>query len=395
MVGPVEYDPFSEEVMRDPAPIYKRLRDEAPAYYCEKWNCWALSRFADIWKASGDTKHFTATKGTTSAHVLTKVQPVTPMLNLMDPPQHTKLRSAMREYFAAPEVAPLEPMIRQMARDSLAAARERGRLDVMGDLASKVAVTVACTVNGLPVEDGPILNDLVWRFFKRAPGVEGMTPDGMAAFGELDAYFRKLIQQRRKEAPRDNVLGTLLTIEIDGQKLDDSAISSHLAMLIIGGAETFPKTFANAIRRLAEHPAQRAECVANPALIPDAFTESLRYDMPTQFLCRVATKEIEFHGRTLQPGQPVLFLYPSGNHDEREFPDPDVFDIRRKPPRILSFGFGPHSCIGINVARLEARVCLEETLAAIPEYALDLPNAERLVTDFVQGYAKFPVTFRT
>jgi cytochrome P450 len=115
--------------------------------------------------------------------------------------------------------------------------------------------------------------------------------------------------------------------------------------------------------------------------------------MPTQFLCRVVTRDVEFHGQTMKPGQPVLFLYPSGNRDEREFVDPDVFDIHRRPKRIMSFGYGPHSCIGINVARLEARVCLEETLKAIPDYELDLDSAERLVTDFVQGYAKFPVTF--
>ncbi len=389
----VEYDPFSAEVMNDPGPIYKRMRDEAPAYYNEKWDCWALSRFADIWRASADIKHFTAAKGTTSAHLLTKVQPVTPMLNLMDPPEHSKLRSAMRAYFAAPEVAPLESMIRQMARDSLAAARDAGGLDAMGDYSSLIAVTVACKVNGLPVEDGALLNDLVWRFFAREEGTEGMTADGLAAFGELDAYFRKLIAERRKKPGPDSVLQTLLTTEVGGEKLDDAAISSHLAMLIIGGSETFPKTFANIARRLAEHPDQRAECVADPSLLPDAFTEGLRYDMPTQFLCRSVTKEIEFHGKTMKPGQPVLFLYPSGNHDDREFENPEIFDIHRKPARILSFGYGAHSCIGINVARLEAKVCLEELLAVAPDYQLDLDNAERLVTDFVQGYAKFPITF--
>ena len=389
----VEYDPFSEEVMRDPMPIYKQMRDEAPAYYSEKWDCWALSRFADIWKASADIKHFTATKGTTSAHLLTKVQPVTPMLNLMDPPEHSKLRSTMRAYFAAPEVAPLEQMIRQMARDGLEAARDAGSMDVMSGYSSPIAVTVACKVNGLPVEDGPLLNDLVWRFFGREEGIQGMTPDGLAAFGEMDAYFRQLIGERRRNPGPDSVLQTLLEIELGGEKLDDSAISSHLAMLIIGGSETFPKTFANIVRRLGEYPDQRAECTADPSLIPDAFTEGLRYDMPTQFLCRSVTKDVEFHGQTMKPGQPVLFLYPSGNHDEREFENPDVFDIHRKPARIMSFGYGAHSCIGINVARLEAKVCLEELLAAAPDYQLDMDNAERLVTDFVQGYAKFPITF--
>ncbi len=389
----LEYDPFSVEVMHDAMPIYKLLRDEAPAYYSEKWNFWALSRFQDIWTASGDTKHFTAAKGTTSAHLLTKVQPVTPMINLMDPPQHSQMRSTFRPYFSAPEVAGLEPMIREMAASSLSAARDKGRIDAMAELSSPIAVTVACKVNGLPVEDGPILNDLVWRFFKREEGHEGMTEDGLAAFGEMDVYFKEQIARRRAAKPQHDVLGTLLSIEIDGQKLTDDAISSHLSMLIIGGAETFPKTFANALRRLAEHPDQRAECVRDRSLIPDAFNEALRYDMPTQFLCREVTKEVEFHGQTLKPGQAVLFLYPSGNHDEREFQNPDVFDIHRRPPRILSFGYGPHSCLGINVARLEARVCLEETLEAIPNYQPDLENAERLVTDFVQGYAKFPLTF--
>jgi cytochrome P450 len=389
----LEYDPFSEEVMRDPGPIYKRMRDEAPAYYCEKWDCWALSRFADIWKASADVKHLTATRGTTSAHLLTKVQPVTPMLNLMDPPEHSKLRSAMRAYFAAPEVAPLESMIRDMARQSLAQAVEAGGMDAIVDYSAPIAVTVACTVNGLPVEDGPLLNDLVWRFFARQEGTVGMTADGLAAFGEMDTYFKKLIAQRRKNPGPPSVLQTLLETEVDGAKLDDSAIASHLSMLIIGGSETFPKTFANIVRRLAQHPDQRAECVADPSLIPDAFTEGLRYDMPTQFLCRSVTQPMEFHGQTFQPGQAVLFLYPSGNHDDREFDDPERFDIHRKPARILSFGYGPHSCIGINVARLEAKVCLEELLSVAPDYALDEANAERLVTDFVQGYAKFPVTF--
>jgi cytochrome P450 len=284
-------------------------------------------------------------------------------------------------------------MIREMAASSLSAARDRGRIDAMTELSSPIAVTVACTVNGLPVEDGPILNDLVWRFFKREEGHEGMTEDGLAAFGEMDVYFKEQIARCRAAKPQHDVLGTLLCIEIDGQKLTDDAISSHLSMLIIGGAETFPKTFANALRRLAEHPDQRAECVRDPGLIPDAFNEALRYDMPTQFLCREVTKEVEFHGQTLKPGQAVLFLYPSGNHDEREFQNPDVFDIHRRPPRILSFGYGPHSCLGINVARLEAKICLEETLEAIPNYQPDLENAERLVTDFVQGYAKFPLTF--
>jgi cytochrome P450 len=164
-------------------------------------------------------------------------------------------------------------------------------------------------------------------------------------------------------------------------------------MLIIGGSETFPKVFANCMRWLGEHPEQRAECVADPGLIPDAFIEVLRFDMPTQFLCRSLKKDVPIHGKTMKTGQPVLFLYPSANRDPREFENPDRFDIHRRPPRILSFGQGTHLCLGIHAAKLEGRICLEETLKRIPDYEVDFAGAERLVTDFVQGYASLPVTF--
>ncbi|MEE9609049.1 MAG: cytochrome P450, partial [Myxococcota bacterium] len=122
--------------------------------------------------------------------------------------------------------------------------------------------------------------------------------------------------------------------------------------------------------------------------------EILRYDMPTQFLCRSVINDVEIRGKTLKVGQPVLFLYPSANRDEREFRDPDRFDIKRDIPRLLSFGHGTHACIGIHVAKMEGKVCLEETLRRIPEYEVHLDRAQRLVTDFVQGYASLPISFR-
>jgi len=390
----VQYNPFSDDVIKgDPLPIYKQLRDEAPAYYLEEFDTWALSRFEDIWKASGDMKNLTAADGTTSAHLLTKVQPVTPMINNMDMPDHGRLRSSFRKPFAAPEVAKLEPMIREIARDRLAAAKDKGGLDVLHEMTAHVAVTVACSISGLPIEDGPFLNDLVWRFFKREEGHDGATEAGLAAMGEMFAYFIEQVHARRKSGPKDDVLQTLLEFEQNGEKLDDESLASHLAMLIIGGSETFPKTFASIVRRLWEHPDQRKMCVDDPGLIPDAYNEGLRYDMPTQFLMRKVKKTVTFADQEMTEGQAIMFLYHSGNHDEREFPEPDKFDILRRPPRIMSFGYGPHSCLGVNVARLEGKVCLEELLKAHPEYEVDLENSERLLTEFVQGYWKLPITF--
>lgn len=390
----VDYDPFSDEIIHgDPLPIYKRLRDEAPAYHLAGYDTWVLSRFEDVWKGSADTKHLTAEKGTSSAHLLTKVQPVTPMINNMDAPDHTRLRSAFRPAFAAPEVAKLEPMIRRIARERLEACLEQGRMDVIHDFSAHVAVTVACTISGLPAEDGPHLNALVWRFFAREEGVRGMTRGGLAALEEMFGYFHEQIARRRRERPRDDVLQKLLEFEQGGKRLDDDALASHLSMLIIGGSETFPKTLANVVRRLGQHPDQRLRCVEDPTLIPDAYNEGLRYDMPTQFLMRQVKRSFELAGARMQEGQNVMFLYHSANHDEREFPDPDRFDVLRRPPRILSFGYGPHSCLGVNVARLEGRVCLEELLARAPDYAVDETGAERLVTEYVQGYWRLPIVF--
>ncbi|MBK7947878.1 MAG: cytochrome P450 [Deltaproteobacteria bacterium] len=391
----VDYNPFADAIIHgDPLPIYKRLRDEAPAYYLEEFDTWALSRFEDIWKASADMKNLTAANGTTSAHLLTKVQPVTPMINNMDAPDHTRLRSEFRKAFAAPEVAGLEPMIRRIAKERLSACLDAGRIDVIHDYSAHVAVTVACTISGLPAEDGPFLNELVWRFFQREEGVRGMTSAGLAALTEMFGYFHEQIARRRRSGARDDVLQKLLEFEQNGRPLDDDALASHLSMLIIGGSETFPKTLATIVRRLAQHPDQRRACIDDPGLIPDAYNEGLRYDMPTQFLMRQVKRPVEFAGAQMKEGQGIMFLYHSGNHDEREFPDPDRFDIRRRPPRILSFGYGPHSCLGVNVARLEGRVCLEELLARVPDYAVDEAGAERLLTEYVQGYWKLPITFR-
>lgn len=388
----VQYDPFSPEIMDgNPYPVYKQLRDEAPAYFLEEHNAWALSRFEDIWNASLDKDNLICSKGTTSAQVLLKVQPVTPMINTMDPPDHTELRVALRGWFMPGAIRKTEAMIQEVVDRHFAASLEKGTFDVMGDFASQVSVTTVCMLCGFPLEDAEMLNDLVWRFFGREEGVDGMTEDGLAAMTEMAVYFMGLAARRRQAPPQDDVVGMFLNVEVGGRKLTDEEIGSHLSMLMIGGSETFPRTFAQFMRRLAEHPDQRAECVADSSLIPNAYHETLRYDMPTQFLCRTVVNPVEFHGKTFEPGQGVCLIYPSGNRDDREFKNPDVFDIHREIPRTLSFGQGIHLCLGMHVARLESRLCMQSVLREIPEYEVDLEGGEWFRTDFVQGFASLPI----
>ncbi len=390
----IDYDPFSEEVMKDPHPIYARLREEAPCYHLEKWDAFALSRFEDIWKASMDAKNYSTARGTTAAHLLTKVQPVTPMLNLMDPPAHTALRSQIRKFFTPGRVASLEPQIRQIVDDAFESIPGAGSVDLYNDVASKISVKVACLANGFPLQDAEKLNGLVWRFFGREEGVEGMTQDGLAAMMEMTAYFAGLIQQRRKRPSEGgSPVDSVLDIEIDGRRFTDEEAGSHLSLFLIGGAETFPKVFSSAIYLLHKHPEQRAQCVADSSLIPDAFNETLRFDMPTQFLMRTLLNDVELQGVTMRAGCPVMFLYPSANRDKREFENPDVFDIKRRPPRILSFGHGIHACIGAHFARLEGKLALESTLQHMPEYVVEEDQLKRIRTEFVQGWESMPVTF--
>jgi cytochrome P450 len=391
----VDYDPFAEDVRKDPYPVYRRLRDEAPAYYLPKYDAWALSRFQDVWDASSDPESYSTAKGVSPAQVLTKEQPVTPMLNTLDPPAHTQLRTVIRQCFLPKHLRSLEPVARKLFEDLLDQAIARGNsCDLVGDLGSQLSVRVACMAIGLPASDATYLNRLVQAFFHHDPDTQGMSPEGLSALQELTDYCLYRIREcRRKPQDRAEAIHALARFELDGRRFSDEDAASHVTMLVIGGSETFPKTLANAAVRLWQNPDQRRECARNPSLVPDAYNESVRFDMPTQFLCRTLKRDVELHGQKLRKGQSAMFLYASANHDEREFPNPDVFDIHRRPPRILSFGAGTHQCLGTHVARFEGRITLETILKRIPEYEVDLENAVRLRTEFVQGFAHLPIRF--
>jgi len=396
MAGEIDYDPFSEAVRSDPHPYYRRLREEAPAYYLKAYDAWALSRFQDVWDASSDSLSYSAARGTTPAQLLTRDQPVAPMLNLMDPPAHTRLRAAIRHCFLPKHVRGLEPVARKLVGELLDAARERGGFDAVGEVGCRLSVTVACLAIGLPIEDGPLLTGLVQRFFHHDPDTGGMAQEGLAALQELARYCEDMVRARRR-ASQDSpqALDVLARFEQDGRRYDDAEAASHVSMLVIGGSETFPKVLANGLVRLAEHPDQRARLAADPAQAPAAFDEILRYDMPTPFLGRTLLRDLTLHGERLRAGQPVIFLYASANRDPREFQEPDRFDIDRRAPRMLSFGAGAHQCLGTHVARMEGRVCLDELLARFPDYTVDLAGAQRLKTEFVQGFASLPVRIRS
>ena len=257
------------------------------------------------------------------------------------------------------------------------------------------AVSLALLI-GLPLSDSELLSGIVRRIFTRVPGVEGQTPDGVLAGAALGEYLYEAVCERRRRngGEGDDAMGAFFRLQLDGRPLTDEEIGQHLNILVVGGTETLPKVFAGGILQLYRHPDQLADLVADPSLIKTAFTEIARYEMPTQFLTRMVAEDHELRGQKLRTGQGVMFLYRSANRDEREFPDPDRFDIHRRAERILSFGHGTHLCLGQHAAKLEAKVMFEELLSAIPEYHIDESEVVPERSEFVAGYVSVPITFQ-
>ena len=388
----VEYSPFAEEIIHgDPFPIYKALRDEAPLYYLEEYDAWALSRFEDVWNACADV-NFSSVRGSTTGHILTKKLPLLRMLNIMEAPDHTKLRSTLRPHFGPGRMRKLLPEFRAYIEETLDALQDRDEIDVVTDFAQGLATFVACTVAGLPKEDGEMLRGLVAAFFERAEGVAGFTDEGVQAQAQMIEYFQALSAERRKRpGDADDVLNVLHGIELDGRRMEDFEVATNMTLFLVGGTDTLPKVFANTMYRLHQNPDERDRVVADPARALDAFHEALRVDMPTQNMCRSLNQDTEMYGTKLKAGQPVLLLYAAANRDEREFPDPDAFLMDRNPTRHLGFGHGTHACLGLHAARAEATMGLQEMLRRFPNYAVREEGLVKFQTEFVQGYSNMPI----
>jgi len=403
---PLSYDPYAEELIENPLPVYARLREEAPAYFVPEFECWFLSRFEDIWRCGQDTQSFTVTDGVLPTQLAVPVSEQSALgdmldeggfgdsLALIDPPRHTSYRSGISSSFKPGAVAELEPFTRDWVRGLVGGVVDAGRCDVVGDLAMKTSVRVASRMIGLPEEDAALFVDWINTHFDRIPGQRGMTEKGIIATLRLGEYLQHFVARARKEgASEETLVGRLFAVSVEGERLRDEDVTAMTLLALIGGTETLPKALAAAVYRLGQFPEQRAQVAADPGLARAAFEEALRFDMPTQMLGRRVKRDLSLRGETLRTGQGVLFLYASGNRDEREFPEPDRFDIHRAAKRVLSFGAGPHMCLGAHVARMEGRVMLQELLARIPEYEVDEANARRLHSELFQGWAELPIRF--
>lgn len=391
----IDYDPFSDSVMRDPWPHYAQLRREAPVYYHEKYDTWFLSKFEDI-RESTTNDVFTAERGVTPEMVLLKAPPPPdPVFSMLDLPRQRDYRRMFVPRYTKNAVARMEGDVRAKVRRLLAPLAERGRFDAYRDLADPLAVSVIADLIGIPFDEAMTMRERVARYFSREPGQIGTRPENENERLATVTRIAELIQARieRRDTDGEDHISVMLRTPAEGQPLSFGSMVATVYTWLVTGVEVVPLSVANTILYLARHPDQRRMLTRDPSLIPFAYDESLRYDQPTNLLGRFVKEPALIRGQKLESGQGVMFLWASGNRDEEEFPNADVFDITRRPPRSLSFGHGAHKCIGEHLGRLEGRVLLEEILALAPQYEVDSSGVERTYSEFLHGYHAMPIEF--
>lgn len=373
------FDPADPAFAPQAHEVFRRLRDEHPLYADPDGRFYALSRFDDVREASLDWQRFSSTGKAEST--VTK-----PTMNSLDPPRHGELRAIVSRAFTPRRVAELEPQVRQIARTLLDAFVEQGEVDAMEQYASLLPSMVMGRLIGLPDELVPVCRALTDEAKRRT------TPTGGAdAAHRAYEIFAELYEQRRR-APQDDLLSALLAAEIDGEHLTDDELLAFGWILLVGGNDTTTNLIGNGIELLARHPDARAELAGDAALLPDAVEEMLRIASPTHNLPRRSVGDVETPHGVIPADSRVLLVWSAANLDEREYPEPERFDIRRRAPRHLALGHGPHFCLGAALARLEARVAFEEWLARIPDYEV-AAEPERLVSITFTGFEHLPLRF--
>jgi cytochrome P450 len=386
-VAELSYDPFDYALHRDPFPTYRRLRDEAPAYYNPRLGFWALSRFDDVLEAFRDWETYTSTRGV----ALEEVGGVRSMIQ-MDPPEQVRVRQLVSRAFTLRRIGELEPRIRTLSRQLLDELCELGSCDLIERFCALLPSAVISTLLGAPPQDHAQLRIWTETLMHREPGTSKPPPAAEHAAAQQLAYFSRLLDHKRRH-PGDDLVSALREAELEGRRLTDDEILAFCFLLISGGNETTEKLIANSVYLLHRHPEQRRALLADPDLIPGAVEEALRYLSPTQYMTRTLTRDVELHGCTLERDRKVVLLIGAANRDERQFHDPDRFDIRRAAERHLAFGYGVHFCLGASLARLEARVALEEIHRRIPDYAVDEAGIDHVHAGNVAGLARLPVSY--
>jgi cytochrome P450 len=394
---PVEFDPLSDDYFNDPTEIYRRLRDEAPVYFSERYGFYALSRFADVLAAHRDWEGFSSAHGIELFTFSKDPEEIAAFRSIimMDPPEHDRFRALVSRVFTPRAVAALEPMIREVIGGYLDQVGDASEFDAVADFSAPFPVEVIARLLGVPEGERQQIRHWLDLSLHREPGQVEPSPENEAAVLESGAYFYELTTEKRRN-PGDDMLSRLTQVTVDrgdGTEtgLDDVEITGFVTLLGGAGAETVTKLVGNAVMLFWQHPDQWQKIVDDRDKIPWAVDEILRYLPPSQYQGRYCVEERELESGTVPAGHPVLLITGAATRDPRAFERADEFDIERQPGITIGFGHGVHSCLGAALARMESQVALEELAARWQRLEVDEAGLRRVQMANVAGYSNVPV----
>ena len=386
----VYYDPYDLQINTDPFPVFRRLREEAPLYYNEQHDFYAVSRADDVERGLNDRDYFSNARSDVLEFIKAGVEFPSGIFIFEDPPLHTVHRNLMKRVFTPRKIMALEPQVREFTVRALDRVAGAGRFDFVHDLGALIAMRTIGLLLGIPEKDQLEIHEHVDSTISTEPGQPITDMSSLA--GDIFADYIDW----RAEHPSNDIMTDLLNVEFEDEtgttrRLGREEILTYVTIIAGAGNETTAKLVGWAGKVLADHPDQRRELAADFALIPDAIEELLRFQPPGPHVARYVAKDAEFAGQPLPEGSALLCLVGSANRDERRFPNPDVFDIHRHPLGHLTFSIGAHFCLGAALARLEGRIALEEVLKRFPEWTVDEDAAKLAITSTVRGWESLPV----
>ena len=389
------WDPYDHEIRKRPYDAWRRLRDEAPLYWNERYAFYALSRFDDVLAASIDHATFSSAYGITLDGIGKK--PDHPIMIMLDPPEHDVLRKVVSALFTPRAMLRLEDRVRALCVEYLDPFVGSGGFDYVRDFGMRLPVMVISSLLGFPEEDHDQLREWSDALLHREEGREGPTEEGVEAQRQAWSYYWEAIQARRAN-PRDDMVSHILASELedpDGTRrtLTDIEAMSMISLISAAGNETVARHLGWVATVYADWPAERRKLVENPSLVPNAVEELLRFEAPSPTQGRYVMRDVEIHGTVVPAGSKMALLTGSAGRDERHYPDADRFDVERKLDRHVTLGYGAHYCLGAALARLEGRVGLEETLKRFPEWDVDRDRVQLVETNTVRGPPSCPIRF--
>jgi cytochrome P450 len=392
----LEFDPFSDEFFEDPYDLYRRMRDEAPVSFNERYGFWALFRYDDVCQAHKEWQTFSSSRGVDLSMMHQPAEMIRQMrlIIMQDPPEHDGMRALVSRVFTPRAVTALEPMIREVITGVLEGCDPDG-FDAVADFSGPFPVEIISRMLGVPQADRQQIRHWLDAMLHREPGEMDPTPEGAEAAIESVVYFLNLVADKRNH-PGDDMISRLIEVEVDRgdgvtTRLDDDEIAGFATLLGGAGAETVTKLVGNAVVLFARNPVEWRKVLDDPGMIPTAVEEILRFLPPSQYQGRYSVRESVYGGVTIPAGHPTLLITGSANRDERFFDRPDEFVIERPPSLALGFGYGVHSCLGAALARMESRIAIEELARRWPDYTVDEARCRRVHMSNVAGYASVPL----